>query len=53
MYFWGILRDFWAEIFRGFFYYNLEFLGDFFQFELETLAGFARRGSGKKMSSFV
>jgi hypothetical protein len=30
MYLWGILGDFQAEIFRGFFDKNLEFLGDFF-----------------------
>jgi hypothetical protein len=29
-YFWRILGDFWAKIFRGFFDQNLEFLGDFF-----------------------
>jgi hypothetical protein len=36
-YFWGILGDFREELFWGFFDLNLEFLGDFFQFELATL----------------
>jgi hypothetical protein len=47
VYFWGILGDFQAEIFWGFFLYlNLEFLGDFFKFELATLFRI-QRGCGR------
>jgi hypothetical protein len=37
MYFCRILGDYQAKIFIGFFDLTLEFLGDFFQFELATL----------------